>query len=270
MRDSWLQLVGSVLHPARPNLERCLREREPHLAAERRFSDERARATAHCRASIESLRAQVFAEQDGVVPARMTELEREWRALSRSDRDGRLMDLWARIAPASWIDRKRWRDSEPASQLDAALALAADVAGVEAAENALGSLRVALAAWGVAIGPRVRWRWLKQDFPRTAELLTEPLREACEALAARGVQAVVLERAQQLEREVHEAAHARFPERTVLIRALAHVAFVDFIWRAAALGERPNPVTPVRELWITGYVLSDVDASGIAVEIPSL
>jgi hypothetical protein len=270
VRDSWLQLVASVLRPARPDLERCLREREPHLAAERAYGDERARAMAHCRASIENLRAQVFAEQDGVVPARMTDLERQWRALARSDRDGRLMDLWARIAPASWVDRKRWRDSEQGSQLDAALALAADVDGVEAAENALASLRVALAAWGTVIGPRVRWRWLEQDFSRTAELLTEPLREACEVLAARGVQAVVLERAQQLEREVHEAAHARFPERTVLTRALAHAAFVDFIWRAAALSARPQPVTPLRELWATGYVLSDVDASGIAVEIPPL
>jgi len=142
----------------------------------------------------------VFAENDGIVTRRMTDLEREWRRLSRSDPDGRLMDLWTRVAPVSWVDRKRWRDSEPAAQLDATIALAADVEGVETAESAIGALRVALAAWGIPIGFRMRWRSFEHDSDRTTELLAKPLGAACEALSAQGLESVVVLRAQRLER----------------------------------------------------------------------
>jgi hypothetical protein len=161
VRDSWLKLVDSVLRPARPHLARCLLERERHLAARRLFAEERAGAITKCEARIESERAQVLAANDGVIRSRMTDLEREWRTLSRSDPEDGLMDLWARIAPVSWIDRKPWRDCAPAERLDVAIALAADVDGVEVAESAVGSLRVALAAWGTSMGSPARVRVVK-------------------------------------------------------------------------------------------------------------
>jgi hypothetical protein len=263
-------LVDSVLRPARPHLERCLREREMHLAARRAFVEERARAIANCRARIEDARAAVFAANDGVVTSRMGELEREWRMLSRPDPDDGLMDLWARVAPLSWIDRKRWRDSEPARRIDAAIALAADAGGVEAAESAIGSLRVALAPWGTSIGSRIRWSASEHDFGHTAELLSEPLRAAGEAISARRSLAAVLERAQRLEREVHDAARVRFSQRPRLADALAHAAMVDCVWRSSPLAARPNPVSSLRELWKTGYVLSAIDASGVTAAIPPL
>jgi hypothetical protein len=200
----------------------------------------------------------------------MGDLEREWRMLSRKDPEGGMMDLWARIAPPSWIDRKRWRDSDPAARVDAAIALAADVEGVEAAELAIDSLRNALGPWGTPIGARIRWRAAAHDFEGTEQLLTEPLRAARDELAARGLESVVLERAQHLEREIHEAACTRFSERPVLARALAHAAFVDYAWHAASPPGRPNPVTALRDLWATGYVLSAIDASDVTVEIPAL
>lgn len=270
MRDSWLTLVDCVLRPRRPDLERCLRERERHLASRHLVAEERARAIAACERRIEAARAAVFAANDGIVTERMTALEREWRMLSRRDPDAGLMDLWARIAPASWIDRKPWRGSDAVAQLDSAIALAADVGGVEAAEAAIGSLRVALQAWGIEIGSRLRWRASEHDSDCITELLAEPLRAAREAVSTSDANPVVLERARDLERAVHEAARARFPERPMLARGLAHAAFVDFMWRAAGLGDRPNPVASLRELWQTGYVLSTVDASGVTVEIPPL
>jgi hypothetical protein len=215
----------------------------------------------------------VFAAEDGFVPSRMTELEREWRRLSRRDPDGGLMDLWARIAPAAWIDRKRWRDSDPARQVDAAIALASDPDGVENAEASIGSLAVALAGFGARVGSRVVWRASDEDFTQTAALLAEPLRAACEALSARSdgrLASIAVERAQQLEREVHEAALARFPERPVLADALGHAAMVDQVWRAASLPGRPNPVTSLSELWRTGYVLAAVDVSVVTVAVAPL
>lgn len=270
MLNSWLELVDTVLRPARPRLERCLRERESHLAARKVVVEGQTRAIAQCVANIESARAEVFDAKDGVVTSRMTDLEREWRRLSRPDPDAGLMDLWARIAPPSWIDRKRWRDSEPAARLDAAIALAADVEGVETAESALDALRVALAPWRTPIGARIRWRPFEHDAGCTAPLLAEPLRAAREALCGRGAESVVVERAQRLERDVHEAALVRFPDRAALAGELAHAAFVDSIWYAARLIASPNPVTSLRRLWRAGYVLSAIDASSVTVAFPPL
>lgn len=225
---------------------------------------------ARCEARIEGLRAQVFAADDGVVPARMRELEREWRVLSRTDPDAGLMDLWARIAPSAWIDHKRWRGSPPAAQLDAAIALASDVEGVEAAESAIASLGAALAAWSAPLGARVRWRAFTTDAAVVAALLAEPLRAAREALAAMGVEPIVVERARGLERDVHAAALARLPEHPRLAGDLAHAAFVDHVVSAASLPARPNPVASLRALWRTGYVLSSADDAGVTVELPPL
>jgi hypothetical protein len=270
MRDSWLELVDSVLSPLRPDLEQCIREGELHRAAQRPVAEERARALANCERRIEAARAAVFAADDGIIPSRMTELEREWRTVSRADPDAGLMDLWARIAPPSWLDRKRWRDSDAESRLDAATALAADVRGVEAAESAIGSLRVALAAWGTRIGPRIRWRSFDVDADCVTPLLAEPQRTALEAVAAHHAAPVILERTQQLERAVLDAARARFPERPHLAQSLAHASRVDGLWRAAAIDDRPNPVTPLRALWKTGYSLAALDASGATLEFPRM
>ena len=47
-------------------------------------------------------------------------------------------------------------------------------------------------------------------------------------------------------------------------------AFVDHVVSAASLPGRPNPVTSLRALWKTGYVLSAVDDSGVTVDMPPL
>jgi hypothetical protein len=271
MHSSWQEVVDAVLRPARPQLERCLAGRETHLAARRLAAEERTRAIAVCERRIETCRAAVFAANDGIVPWRMTELEREWRLLSRPDPDGGLMDLWARIAPPSWVDRKRWQDTEAIRRLDAAIALAADVDGVEAAESAIRSLRAALAAWGTPVGSQVRWCLLEQDSEHTSALYAEPLRAAREAAASRGgAEAVVLERAARLRLDVQQAALTRFPERPLLARDLGQAAFVDCVWRSTSLAERPNPVTPLCALWKTGYLLATIDASGVTLELPEL
>lgn len=252
----WHKIVESVLRPARPHLERCLAARESHLAARRLDESERARALRDCVQRIERERAVIFAANDGVVPAAMTDLEREWRALARVDRERGMMDLWARIAPAAWIDRKLWRDSD--ERVDAAIALASDVDGVEAAESAVRSLRTALATWGTTIGPRVRFRMHVEDSSHCEALLEAPLR---------AVTAHANEHAQQLEVDVHAAVLTRFPDRPCLARDLAHAAFADYMVRNAAL---PNPVIPLRALWTTGYTIAAIDVTGITLEVPAL
>jgi hypothetical protein len=129
---------------------------------------------------------------------------------------------------------------------------------------------VALAPWGTAIGARARWRPFEHDFEGLSELLAKPLRAAEESVSSRDGGSVVLERARHLERDVLEAALVRFPERDILARALAHAAFVDCVWRNAALAARSNPVTPLRELWSAGYVLAAMDDDGVSLAIPPL
>jgi hypothetical protein len=270
MRNSWQTVVESLLRPARPDLERCLPERAQQLVARAQAAGERARALEDCERRIESCRREVFAANDGVVPSLMTDLEREWRTLSRPDLDAGLMDLWARIAPASWIDRRRWQDTPAPARLDAAIALAADVEGVEAAESAIDSLRVALAAWGRPVGARIRWRLLPQDSEHSTALFAEPLRAAREKAAWQGTEAVALERATRLQGEVHDAVRVRVPDRPLLARDVAQAAFVDCLCHTTALADLPDPVGPLRSLWKTGYLLAAIDASGVTVELPSL
>lgn len=270
MRQSWLELVDVVLRPARPHLERCLRARDEHVASRGVAAEARARAIASCEQRIDSARAAVFAANDGIVSSRMTDLEREWRTLSRPDPDGGLMDLWARVAPPSWIDRKHWRDQTAAGRLDAAIALASDIDGIEAAEAAIDALRGALAPWAARIGSRTRWRIFDEDTDAVTSLLAEPLRAARETVAVRDAEPVVLDRAEELRRAVEERAGARFPQRPLLARSLGHAALVDFIWRAGSLAERPNPVTPLFSLWKAGYGLAAIDPSGVTVELPPI
>jgi hypothetical protein len=265
MRDSWLELVDLILRPERPHLARCLSERERHLEARKRCTDQRNREIASCEARIMSARAAVFAAKDGVVTSVMTDLEREWRRLSKRDPDGGLMDLWARIAPASWIDRKRWRDVEPTGRLDAALALASDPDGVERAENAAEALRTSLDAWGNRIGPRVSWQFSGRDVECTTELLAAPLR------AAWAADPVVVERAQRLEKAVYERARARLPRRELLAGSIARVAFVDAVLRVAKI-DKPNPAPHLFALWKTGYSLGGAprDGARVCLELPPL
>ncbi|NUO51619.1 MAG: hypothetical protein HOV80_22410 [Polyangiaceae bacterium] len=270
MRDSWLNLIGRLFVPARPQLGTCLEARGTYAEARRLAVERQARAVSDCVARIEAARADVFAANDGIVTSKMTDLEREWRWLSRLDPDAALMDAWAQLAPARWVDHKRWRDVDPDTRLDAAIALASDVEGVEAAEAAASALRAALAPWGRTIGARVRWRWFDADFEATDELYETALDAATDALAAVPGAAAVLERAQGLGREAREVVLARFPDREVLAAAVAHAAFVDALWHASEFRERVNPVAPLMDLWRSGYVLTAVDATGVTLAIPPL
>jgi hypothetical protein len=249
-RSRWLELVRErVLSPRRLDLARCEGERGPYLEARRIKSEERTRAKIHCERRIDALRAEVFAAQDGVVTARMTALEREWRQLSRAaerDREGALMDLWARVAPREWIDRKRWRDTAPALQLDAVIALASDVDGVNNAEAAITTL---------IPKSRIRWRMSDEhDFEHTSDLLksADPDR---------------------IDNQVYAAALERFPKRGTLARAIAHTAFVSNAVsnpgsNAGSSNERAHAL---HALWSTGYVISSIDGdNNVTLEIPPL
>jgi hypothetical protein len=270
MQDSWLDLVSGLLRPARPRLEQCLRERELHLDGERLVEKERARAIADCERRIEDARTRVFAANDGVVSSRMTELEQEWRRASRLDPEHGMMNLWARVAPSSWLDRKRWRDSDTATSVDAAIALASDVDGVEAAESAVDSLRVALADWGTRLGARIQWHLLATDADCASVLLAESHRFARESMATHDAGPLILERATALERAVYDAALGRFPERPLLATGVAHAAFVDWVLEAGAPSGRANPVTPLRSLWKAGYTIARFDSDFVTLELPRL
>jgi hypothetical protein len=227
-------------------------------------------ALARCEASIESARALVLAAQDGVITSRMTALEREWRLLARSDPDAGLMDLWARISPSAWLDRKCWRDSPPLARLDLVVAIAADSRGVAAAEAALAELRLSLSEWGTVVGSRTRWRAFTEDFGLGEAWLAEPVRAARAALSDRGVEAAAVERARWLENEILRAAKARFPERPQLVRDLANAVFADSLLQGAALAPRANPLTALRKLCEAGYWLSSIDETGATLEVAAL
>ncbi len=269
---AWFEIVDSVLSPRRVHLERCLHERDRHVAARRVEAERNVRAIQECERGIVALRDEVFAANDGFVGARMTELERTWRRLTRVDPDAGLMDLWARVAPASWIDEKRWRDSSPATRLDAAVMLAADITGVLAAESAVRAFGAALAGWNTPLGSKIAWRLedeASQEAPDyTGALLAEPLRVACEEIAASHPFAVAEGRARRLEQEVHDAARTRIAARPVLARSIAHASFVDYVVHAAGLRDRLNPVAPLCALWRTGYGIAAIDARGVTLEIP--
>ncbi len=269
MRDSWLELVDRMLCPARPLLDACLRAAEPHRVAARAASEQRARALSACQGRIEQARAAVFAAGDGIVPAGMTDLEREWRALLRSDSRSRIDGLEGRAwRPGRGSIASAGATAPRVRGSTRAIALAADVAGVEAAEAAVSSLRVALAPWGTSLGAVVRFRPFDSDSDCVTELLSKPLQAALAELALRSARP--LERAQQLESTVRAAASARFPDRPLLARGLAHAAYVDHVLRAAALADRPNPVRSLRELWQAGYGLAAVEPAGVTLELPPL
>jgi hypothetical protein len=260
--NDWLAALEHVHRPARGALARCCEEADRHARERRPINEARARAVAECVARIEAARADVFAAKDGVVSARMTQLEAEWRRLSRrADRDGDAMELWARIAPPAWRDQKKWRAFDPDRYAEAAIALASDVSGVEAAEAAVDALRRVL-----PIPALTRWCFDDATPFDVRALLAEPLRAATERLASRDGGPFALARASLLETRVHEAARARLPE--ALARGIAHAAFVDAVWNAARIGE-PSPAAPLRALWRTGYTIAWIDARAVTLAIPS-
>lgn len=193
-------LVDVVLRPARPGLGAC-RDVAERMGAD--VAARRTRALTECQERIEAARVDVFAARDGVVTANMTLLEREWRRISRGDPEGEAMDVWARIAPPAWLDRKRWRGTP--APIEAAVLLAADVDGVEVAERAFA---------------HVTWRPIGADW------------DGMPALVERAIGGASL-----LDETVHAAMRARFPERPHLARAVALAARADArtywdLWRS--------------------------------------
>lgn len=270
VRDRWREIVDSLLRPSRPELTRCLEARAAHRAARAAQEEARARMLADCVARIESARAEVFASGNGVVSKRMTELEREWRVLSRVDADAGMMQLWARMAPPSWIDRKLWRGNATAAQLDVAVGLAADPAGVDAVSVCVLALQEWNKRWGVAIGPRVAFRPFEGD-GSVATALLAPARQVAErALAAQDYAVVARERADRVEAEIRDAVLARFPSRPGLAADVAGAAFVEAVWRAASQGQSHDPTTPFAIIWRAGYSLACANESGVSIEVPPL
>ena len=291
MQNAWLELLSSetrsaVLAPQRQRLALCLEERARHVEAQKSRAEARARAIAACEARIERARADIFRANDGVVSREMTALEREWRLLARRDPDAGMMDLWSRVAPPSWIDQKRWRSSAPAAQVDAAVALASDVEGIEEAEAAIAELRDALAPFGVTLGASIGFRMMDRDADTTSSLLARVLDVARAELVDAGVDAPrVFERAAILEEELARAFGDALRDRPAFARAIAHAAFVDVVVGACAQlpraqtpraqtqrapATRKNPTTSLRALWATGYTIAAADASGVIVALPPI
>jgi hypothetical protein len=269
MQDSWLALLDHVLCPARPDLERCLDERARHVALRCARQAERSRAVALCVERIDAARRAVFAADDGVVGARMTELEREWRRLSHADPEAGLMDLWVRLVSPASTDRKRWRDSAATDRLEALVALAADEANVIAAEAAVARFGELSARYGVTVGRRVRWCFGAGQGRALLDSLAPALRFATQKCAERE-RAAILERAEREQRRIGEAAGERFSDHPILAEELGLAAHVDFVWRAARLDDSQNPVAPLRSLWKTGYAVFALDGASLTLEIPPL
>lgn len=264
---AWLETVGRVLRPARPRLARCLEARDGHLAAQRAAEETKATARRRCEARIEEARARVFEAEDGVVGASMTELEREWRRLTRRDPDRGLMDLWAGMAPRSWLDRKRWRDAPPARQLDVAVALASAADDVEAAEEAALALRAGLARLGQEVGARIAWRPFEDaEHATMTGLLVTARRYAAGQLDTRA--AARLDAAADVHERVLAAAGAHLAEDALLAVDLAHTAYVEALWTAAELAREVSPAAALRRLLATGHVLVAADARAITLGVP--
>jgi hypothetical protein len=262
---AWLEILERVLRPARPCLQQCLGAEAAHLTSLKQRAGVTLRAMASCERRIDDARAEVLGADDGVVTRRMTELEREWRRLSSPDLDGGLTDLWAKVAPPSWVDRKRFRDAGQGAKLAALVALASDPEGVEAAERAVVALRTTLAPHGLSLGQRIVWRPLAQDRECFAPVLSARVRFAREA-CPRKIEARIMERAEEAAGELERAVLDRHPDRPLLAADLAAAFRLDFVWRAASLSESENPVAPLRALYRTGYVPGAMDSASVALE----
>lgn len=198
------------------------------------------RAIADCERRIDLARAAVFAASDGVVGAKMTELEREWRSLARVDADAGVMNLWSRIAPAEWHDRKLWRHCPAVDRVDLSVALASDAPGVEAAERAVRAFREAYAEQGVTIGARISWRFVDHDRALFVTTFREP--------------------PPRIREDVRDAVLARLADRPLLARDVAHLAAQP----------KSAVADAARAVWRTGYGIQAFDAAGVTLEMPPL
>jgi hypothetical protein len=240
-------------------------ERDGHLARRGARAEERLVRIRKCEERIRGARAVVFAADDGRIGWTMGDLEREWRLLSRPDPDACMMDLWARVAPRSWLDSKKWRGSEPAMWLDAALALASDPDGVDAAEAA--ALSLCRNAPGKSVAPRVRWQMGSRDSSHVASLYGPLVEELVGvAIADREGKGT---RAFRAAEATLASAMERLPDRPMLASDLGLARFIDEM-RTSAGRDAKSPVAPLMALWRSGYAIAAVDANGIALELPDL
>lgn len=247
------------------------------MAALAQAAEARVRRRRDCERRIEEARAEVFALGDGVVGARMTALEREWRAFAKSDRadEGPLRDLWAAIAPPAWVDEPRYRESAAEVRAAAAVVLASDPEGVARAESAARVIAAALRAEGMAVGPRVSWR--VERMPRIVTpnraLFAGARARVIATLRATDAWAVVSRRA--IEQRRHVARRLRDVSRRTSGQPLAtevgYAAFVDALFAGAAalgLSAAASPVEPFRTIWRSGYLVAEIGRSGVVLAAP--
>lgn len=273
MGEAWSKLIERVLEPERRHLAHCDEARARWERMHRVDSEARSNALRACEARIEELRAEVFAASDGVVPARMTELEREWRWRARHDNEAELVALWAHVLPPlaspSWVDRKAWRDSERESWVEAAIALAADIDNVQAAEAAIERLRELVLPYGLALPRRTRWRLMAQEGPGAPQLFEGALEHARSACPPSEKDAIFVA-ADGESRRVYDSMVNHRPDLTNLASDFARATFLDFVWRASALRQGDNPVGALSDLWQKGYAIAEIEPHSIVLWLPPL
>ena len=216
----------------------------------------------------------MFAHGDGVVGARMTTLEREWRTLAKVNRhdEGPLRDLWAPIAPPAWTDHPRYRESAPEVRAAAAVLLASDPEGVERAERAARAIACYARTEGITVGARVTWR--VEPSPRIVTsnrvLFASARARVLAALRPTDAWPLVARRAIGLRREVSRKLRT-LSNRTTghrLSREVGDAAFIDALHDGAAVlgisGLR-SPVAPFFEVWRAGYLVAEVARAGITL-----
>lgn len=265
--DEWDRILDGVLRPARPERARCLRALDEYQAARDDHMTTRSRALAEIEARIGDARERALAADDGVVTSEMTRLERAWREASRATPSTRDLErLWARVAPARWLDAPR-RVAGPA---EAVVALCSDPDGVETAEGAVASLRGALRGFQVEIGPRIEW-WVATEL--TFAVRAEALLAGPAAALARVATHAATQHAHRRRREVRERLRvpAVSTRNSSIARELGFLAFASALWADAAprlpgdLAATTDPFGPALAIWGLGYVLTGADASGVVL-----
>lgn len=282
MPPSWHELIGAVFRPERPRLSQCRARAQAYAARESRSSERRNVELADCRRRIEAARATVFAADDGIVGARMTELEREWITLARADRGARtrILEVWNEIAPPHWRGRLRWDITDDlARDLEAAVTLASDPSGVERAEDCALRFAAALSAWQPPLGSRLTWSVAPVPLVETrAEvLLAAPLVAIQSVVAASYGGPAILARAFDVERDVLALTSAApaLRDSEPLAADIAFAARVHFLWQVCLVDGREvggrsvtrldNPVDALRDLWSTGYALGSADCHNLTL-----
>jgi hypothetical protein len=253
----WDAILARALRPARPRLDACLRAHREYAAAAADHAHGRTRRLVAIESRLNAARAKVFAAGNGVVPAEVTAIEREWLAEFRTPGPSRDLDvLWARMAPEHW---RASRVAPPTAE--AMVALASDPDSVEAAERAASALRESLAPFGVVVGTRVDW--IVASEIAFAVRAQELFAAAMTTLGDVGHRAV--QDAHRLRRNVRERLGDRdvVTRNSSLGRELGWLAFASSSWSAQRT-DAP-PFAPVLEIYRLGYVPSAVDASGVTL-----